>query len=143
MNLVSKNNIIRGSYGALWVNENLLAEVKSFEAKVTLNYEEVSIAQELGTHNRYMGFNGEGTMVLHKVDSFLAGLLVDGIKSGEMPDIKMVGKLEDPTALGAERVELIEVTFDELTLLKFENKTILEQEAPFKFADFNTIDLIQ
>ena len=53
-----------------------------------------------------------------------------------------MGKLEDPTALGAERVEFLEVTIDELMLLKFENKAILELEVPFKFADFNYIDMI-
>ena len=35
-----------------------------------------------------------------------------------------------------------EVTVDELMLLKFENKAILELEVPFKFADFNYIDMI-
>ena len=142
MEKVNTNNIIRGTYGRIWMDGALLAEVKSFEAKVTMTYEEVAFGGDLGTHQRYMGYAGEGTMVLHKVDSLMARKLKDGIRSGIMPDIKIVGKLEDPTANGAERVELLEITFDELTLLKFENKTILEQEAPFKFAEFNHIDLI-
>lgn len=142
MDKVNTNNIIRGTYGRVWMNGELLAEAKSFEAKATMTYEEVNLAGDLGTHQRYMGYSGEGTMVLHKVDSKIAREIADGIRTGVLPDIKFVGKLEDPTALGAERVEFIEVTMDELMLLKFENKALLEQEVPFKFADFNYIDMI-
>ena len=81
-------------------------------------------------------------MVLHKVDSKIAKTIADGIRSGVLPDIKFVGKLEDPSTAGAERVEFLEVTIDELMLMKFENKTMLEQEVPFKFADYNFIDMI-
>ena len=119
-----------------------MAEAKSFEGKATMNFEEVNLAGDLGTHQRYMGYAGEGTMVLHKVDSKIAKTIAEGIRTGILPDIKFVGKLEDPTALGAERVEFLEVTIDELMLLKFENKAILELEVPFKFADFNYIDMI-
>ena len=119
-----------------------MAETKSFEAKVSMTYEEVNFAGDLGTHQRYMGYTGEGTIVLHKVDSKIAKKIAEGIRTGILPDIKYVGKLEDPTALGAERVEFLEVTIDELMLLKFANKEILEMEVPFKFADFNYIDMI-
>lgn len=142
MEKVNVNNILRGSYGRVWMNGELLAEAKSFEGKVSLSYEEAVFSGDLGTHQRYMGYAGEGTMVLHKVDSGIAKMISDGIRSGVMPDIKFVGKLEDPSAQGAERVEFLEVTFDELMLMKFENKTMLEQEVPFKFAAFNYIDMI-
>lgn len=142
MDKVNTNNIIRGTYGRVWMNGELLAEAKSFEGKATMNFEEVNLAGDLGTHQRYMGYAGEGTMVLHKVDSKIAKTIAEGIRTGILPDIKFVGKLEDPTALGAERVEFLEVSIDELMLLKFENKAILELEVPFKFADFNYIDMI-
>lgn len=142
MEEVNVNKIIRGSYGRIWMNGELLAEAKSFEGKVSLTYEEAVFGGDLGTHQRYMGYAGEGTMVLHKVDSKIAKTIADGIRSGVLPDIKFVGKLEDPSTAGAERVEFLEVTIDELMLMKFENKTMLEQEVPFKFADYNFIDMI-
>ena len=45
-------------------------------------------------------------------------------------------------AVGAERVELLNVTFDELMLTKFENKKVGEESAPFKAADFNFLEMI-
>ena len=141
-NTIKANQIIRGTYGRVWIDGELFANVKSFEAKLTLNYEEVDISNDLGKHQRYMGFNGEGTLTLHKINSKILAKLTKGIKSGEMPEISIVGKLEDPTALGAERIEFSEVTIDEVTALKFENAAIGEEEMPFKFADYEPIDLI-
>ena len=139
---IKTNQIIRGTYGRVWIDGELFANVKSFEAKLTLNYEEVDLSNDLGKHQRYMGFTGEGTMTLHKVNSKIFAKLAKAIKSGEMPEISVVGKLEDPTALGAERVSFTEVTIDEVMALKYENATIGEEEVPFKFADYEPLDLI-
>ena len=89
-----------------------------------------------------MGFTGEGTMTLHKIDSTIGKLLADGIRNGNMPDFKIVAKLDDPTAYGAERVELTGVTISELMALKFENKALREEEVPFSFSHFRYIDMI-
>ena len=139
---VKTNQIIRGTFGRVWIDGELFANVKSFEAKLTLNYEEVDLSNDLGKHQRYMGFTGEGTMTLHKINSKIFAKLAKAIKSGDIPEISVVGKLEVPTALGAERVSFTEVTIDEVMALKFENATIGEEEVPFKFADYEPLDLI-
>lgn len=142
MNQMKANKVISGNFGKIWINGELYANVKSFEAKNSLKYEPVDIAGEMGTSQKYMGFEGAGTMVLHKIDSNVAKLLAKGVKTGVMPDIEMVGALNDPAAHGAERVKFIDVTFDEFTLLKFANKELQEEEVPFKYADFDYIDMI-
>ena len=141
-NKMDKNKILRGSFGAVWLDGEELGSVKSFEAKVTLEYEDVDIMGELGKSRRYMGSTGEGTMTLHKIDSTIGKLLADGIRNGNMPDFKIVAKLDDPTAYGAERVELTGVTISELMALKFENKALREEEVPFSFSHFRYIDMI-
>lgn len=141
-NKMDKNKIIRGSFGAVWIDGEELASVKSFEAKVNLEYEDVDIMGELGKHKRYMGFTGEGTMTLHKIDTTVGKLIAEGIRNGKMPDFRIVAKLDDPTAYGAERVELTGVTINELMALKFENKALREEEVPFNFSDFRYIDMI-
>ena len=40
---IKTNQIIRGTYGRVWIDGELFANVKSFEAKLTLNYEEVDL----------------------------------------------------------------------------------------------------
>ncbi len=136
------NEIINGTYGKVFINGNKLANIKSFEAKLTFEYEEVNLAEDPGKHMRYMGYSGEGTMTLHKVDSSILNMIKDDIKAGKMPEIMIVGSVSDPSAIGTERVQLNGVTLDEITLLKFELKTLGEEEVPFKFADFVPLETI-
>lgn len=135
------NQILRGQFGKVWIDGELYANVKSFEAKISLKYESVDINGEMGVHQRLVGFEGAGTLVLHKIDSRVAQKIAGKIKNGSVPDIKIVSKLTDPDVNGAERIELTGVTLDELTH-GFENKKVQEESYPFKFADYNYLDLI-
>lgn len=135
------NQILRGQFGKVWIDGELYANVKSFEAKISLKYESVDINGEMGVHQRLVGFEGAGTLVLHKIDSRVAQKIAGKIKNGSVPDIKIVSKLTDPDVNGAERIELTSVTLDELTH-GFENKKVQEESYPFKFADYNYLDLI-
>lgn len=134
--------IVRGKFGRIWVNGEVLSNCKEFEAKVTMNYEEIVLAEEFGTNQRYMGYSVEGTITLYKIDSKVAKLLKDGIKSGVLPEIKIVARVADPDSGGTERVELTDVTFDEMTLLKFDTSALVEEEVPFKAGSYNYLDLM-
>ena len=136
------NKILRGTFGRVWMNGERLSNVKEYEAKATLNYEDVDMNDDLSTARRYMGYSVEGTMLLHKVDSKVLKLYQKGIVSGDIPEIKFVSAIADPTVDGQERVEIYGVTFDEVTLSKFANKTLLEEEVPFKARGFHVIDAI-
>lgn len=61
-----------GSLVKVWIDGELFANVKSFEAKISLKYEAVDINGEMGVHQRLVGFEGAGTLVLHKIDSRVA-----------------------------------------------------------------------
>lgn len=139
---MNANKVINGTFGSVWVNTEKMANCKSFEAKVSLDYEDVLLAEDLATHKKYMGWSGAGTILLHKVDSLMAKTLADGIKSGNMEPASIIAKLADPAAYGAERVQISGVHFDELTLLKFAAKEIQEEECPFTFDDFEFLDMI-
>ncbi|MCI5533838.1 MAG: phage tail tube protein [Firmicutes bacterium] len=140
---ITGNDVMNGTFGSIWINGDKAANVKKFEAKLTLNYEQVDIAEDPGEHQKFMGYTGSGTITLHKVDSSITSLMYKDIKKGKVPTIMIVGKLDDPAATGSERIQFTEVTFDELTLLNFEQKALMEEEVPFKFADFTPLDLIK
>jgi hypothetical protein len=142
MGKVKSNKRINGTFGSVWVNGEKWLDVESFEAKVTIDYEDVNMAEDLATHKKMIGWTGEGTLTVKKVYSRGASLLADGVKSGQLPDIGLIGKLADPDAFGAERVAINEVTFNEFMLLQFEQKTLPTEELPFNFADYDPIDLI-
>ena len=136
------NKILRGTFGRLWAQGKRLANVKSFEAKATLKYEAVEINGELCEQQRYLGYSLAGTIVVHNTDTYLVNLILNGMVTGSMPPIKLVGRLADPDANGSERVEIYDVTFDEATLMQFENATVSEESVPFKAGGFRYLDKI-
>lgn len=142
MTKLRSQNVIAGTFGSVWVNDEEWLNVTKFEAKVTGEFEDINMAGRYGVGKKFMGWTGEGTITVNKVNSTISKLLAENFKKGIMPDIKIVGKLADPQALGAERVELLEVTFTEFMLLNFELKTKMEEEVPFSFEDYNLIDSI-
>lgn len=142
MDKVKSTRQINGTFGSVWVNNEKWLDVESFEAKVTIDYEDVNMAEDLATHKKMTGWTGEGTLTVKKVYSRGASLLADGVKKGQLPEINLVGKLADPDAFGAERVAINEVTFNEFMLMQFEQKTLATEELPFNFADYDPIDLI-
>lgn len=137
-----QNKIIRGTFGKLWMNNIHVSNIKSFELKASMNYEEVDINGNLCKQYRYTGYSLSGTMVVHKVDSSNTRLVMAGMKNGQLPSIKFVASLADPDSNGAERVEVFDVVFDEVTLLQFENGSISEESVPFKAGGYNMIDMI-
>ncbi len=142
MQKLRSQNFIAGTFGSVWVNDEEWLHVTKFEAKVTGEFEDINMAGRYGVGKKYMGWTGEGTIIVNKVNSTVTKMLSEAFKKGIMPEIKIVGKLADPNALGAERVEILEVTFSEFMLLNFELKAKMEEEIPFTFEDYNLIDTI-
>ncbi|MGE7838008.1 phage tail tube protein [Viridibacillus arvi] len=142
MGKVKSNQVINGSYGSVWVNGEQWLDIESFEAKVTINYEDVNMSEDPATHKKMTGWSGEGSITVKKVYSRGSKLLATDVKKGKTPDIKIVGKLADPDALGVERMTIEEITFNEFMLLKFEQKTLGTEELPFNFAEYDLVDYI-
>jgi len=142
MGKLKSNRVINGTFGSVWVNNEKWLDVEEFEAKVTIDYEDVNRAEDLATHKKMTGWTGEGNLKVKKVYSRGSGLLAEAVKKGSIPDINMVGKLADPDAFGTERIAINEVTFSEFMLLQFGQKTIGSEELPFSFADYDLIDSI-
>lgn len=127
---------MRGTYGRVWVNNEKLMMLSSFEGKVTGEYEDMDVAEEMGKIRSLVGWEGAGTLKYKKMDNDLAKTIAEGFRTGVLPDIKIVGELDDPGNSNATRVEFTGVTFDEVTLLAFEAKKVIEEEIPFKFSGY-------
>jgi hypothetical protein len=139
---IKQNRILTGSSGNVWMNGKLLAQVKSVEAKITGNFEDVEVVGDYATHYAYAGWSGEGTVVLQKIDSTVLTLLADAYKAGKMPEVKIVTKLKDQDTGKSERAAISEISFTEFMLAKFEKKALIEEELPFKFADYDVLETI-
>ena len=136
------NRILSGSSGNVWLNGKLLAQIKSIEAKITGNFEEVNFVGDYATYNAYTGWSGEGTLTLQKIDSTVLKLVGDSFKTGIMPEIKIVTKLTDKNTGKSERTSISDVVITEAMLAKMENKALCEDEIPYKFSDYEILETI-
>jgi len=126
-----------GTFGDLWWDGEKILETVSFEAKVTVNREDVSQSGDNSMDSKMMSLKGEGTLKIKKVYSRGLNKLLEAYKSGRDPRSQFIGLLNDPDALGKERVVIDNCWFNEFTLMQFENNQLLEREFPFGFTPKN------
>lgn len=141
-NTMKADHCILGTFGKLYINNVRVAEIKSFELKASLQYEDILVNGNLITQSKYKGATLTGTMVVHKVNSFNIKLVKDAIKTGIMPSIKFLGELADPNIDGDEAIEVSDVMFDEATLLSFANGEVREESTAFRAGDYNYLSTI-
>jgi hypothetical protein len=136
------NRVLTGTNGEVYINGELLSELMSIELKVKGNFEDVIFCGDFATHKKYVGWEGEGSIKLQKVQSRGLKLLGNAYLTGIMPAIKIVTKLTDVNTKKSERVSVEDVTIEEFTLTMFEAKKLTEEELPIKFAKYNVIETI-
>lgn len=136
------NKIILGTFGKIYINNKRIANIKSFELKASMDYEEIKVNGELITQYKYTGSSLTGSMEVHKVDSYNINLVKDAIKTGVMPDIKIVGELSDPNTDGDEAIEVTGVLLDEATLLAFTNGEVRDESTAFRAGGYNYLSTI-
>ena len=141
-NNMKANSVILGTGGRLYINNIKIANIKSFELKASMNYEDILVNGNLITQSKYTGCTLTGTMVVHKIDSFNIKLVKDAIKTGVMPDIRFMGELSDENIDGSEAIEVSDVMFDEATLLSFANGEVREESTSFRAGDYNYLSTI-
>ena len=139
---MNSQSVILGTFGKLYMNNVRVANIKSFELKASLQYEDINVNGNLITQSKYKGATLSGTMVVHIVDSTNIKLVKDSIKTGVMPSIKFMGELADPNSSGDEAIEVSDVCFDEATLLSFANGEVREESTAFRAGDYNYLSTI-
>lgn len=142
MNGYRAEQVINGSHGELWINGDYVAEITGFEAKVTLEKSEVHMVKKLSKGYKVTGYEGKGSIKLNKVTSRFIKLMNDNMKKGKQTVCTIISKLDDPDAMGAERIIIKDATFDELTLANWEAKKNGEESIPFTFSDWDVLDVI-
>lgn len=126
-------NVLNGTHGKLWWDGELVGEIASFEAKITIDREDIILENDKDSN--MLNTAGEGTMKFNKVYSRGKKKLLEAYKNGEDPRAELMGQLKSPGAVGkqTETVVLRNVWFNDLTLMSFEKGSKIEEEMSFGF----------
>lgn len=63
------------------------------------------------------------------------------LKAGKAPSFTIITKIEDPDAIGAERIALYGCKFDKMILADWERKKVSEEAYSFTFEDWELLDV--
>ena len=143
MNAMKAQQVMSGTHGEVWINSQYMAECTEFKATLEFEIEEVRMAKSSFPGHKTVGAKGSGSVKLSHVSSFFVDLLADNAKKGKTTVCTIVAKLDDPDALGAERVALREVVFKKSPLLSFTSKKVTEDDIDFVFSDFDMLDKVE
>jgi hypothetical protein len=137
------NQVINGTYGQIWIDNEEVGEVLSFEATVTPKTETVQQIGKLVDGTKIVGLEYKGSLKANKINSRFITLLAEDLKLGKTKTFTIISKLSDPDAKGTERIMLSGCTFTELSLANWENKKLTEESMSFNFEDFTVYDTIE
>lgn len=135
--------VMSGTWGSAWLDSDQISEISGAQAKVTYNKEKVGICGRMFNDTKVMSIDGTGSLTLHHVSSRMLIKIGKAIQDGKDLRFTIILKLDDPDAWGAERVELLGVSFDDLTLADWQHGTTGTITAPFTFTGFNLLDLVE
>lgn len=134
-------NTISGTHGYLYWDSECIYEVSKWEIKLKTNRETIGFAGEMWDDSKLMGISGTWSMTIKKVFSRAAALAED-IAAANDPRVTFVSALDDPDALGEERVQISNAWFDELTIMSFEHGKTIDDELSGGYTGLKYLDKI-
>ena len=139
----SAARVMSGSHGEAWMDDDLCGETLGLQAKVSVNKEDVPMCGQFMVDTKVMSAKGTGTIRFHKVNSRMAIKMSDNIRNGKDTRVKLISKLDDPDAYGAERVAFYNVSLDEEAIMDWKAGGTTEITIPFTFTEREWLQEVQ
>lgn len=138
-----QTKVLHGSCSEVYINGVRDVLATKIEVKVTGDFEDGAFCGDYGTFPIYNGYAIEGTLTDKKTDSTLEVAIVEGYRTGVMPDIVLITALTNPATRQVERWSVSGVVFTEVALANIEAKKAVERELPFKAETYKNLEAIE
>ena len=142
MKELDSNRVMNGSFGEAWVDDDYLGEVEAGKAESDVTYGDISRPRHLIDGKKLKKMEGKGSLKMYHVRRNIAKRMSDALKQGRTLSVKIIMRLEDPDAYGAERVALYGCKFGKATLMDWEAGKETEDSYDFTFEDWEFLDFI-
>ena len=140
MDSMKASQVFNGSHGELWIDGESFAEVTAFNAEVNLEKAEIKIVKKLCKNYKVTGYECKGKVKLNKVSSYMIRKLSDSMKQAKQVSCEIISYINDPDAIGAERVVVKDAVFDKLILADWEAGKMGEEEYDYTFTDWDVLE---
>ncbi len=138
-----QTKVLHGSCSEVYINGVRDVLATKIEVKVTGDFEDGAFCGDYGTFPIYNGYSIEGTITDMKLDSTLEVAIVEGYRTGVMPDIVLITALTNPATRQVERWSVSGVVFTEVALANIEAKKAVGRELPFKAETYKNLEAIE
>ena len=134
------NRVLTGSWAQLWADGVPIYELKRIE--ITVKTVRESVQTGISVDSKVVGLKGEGVMTLYKAYTRFADVF-ENLKSGKDVRMKLIAKLGDPDAYGAqvERYSLDNVAITAFSAADWEMGKTAEVSVPFTFTPTDMVKL--
>lgn len=137
----SASRVMSGTWGQVWVGGELWAEASGFQAKLSYTKEDIHMCGQMSVDSKITAVKGTGSITIFKVYTRTGGNS-DEVLEGNDVRTTIIGKLADPSAYGAERVCLKNVSFDEDVLMDWSAGRTGSLTLPFTFTAREWLDRV-
>jgi hypothetical protein len=132
--------VMNGSQGELWIDSDYMSQVTEFKATVTIEKSEINMVKKLSKQYKVTGYTCKGSLKMNHVSSYMIKKMNDNMKAGKQTVCTIISKLDDPDAIGSERIVIKDAVFDELILADWSAKKMGEESYNFTFSDWDILD---
>jgi len=122
-----------GNWGRVWIDNVLIFEIESFEAKITNDRDDVIIGQS--KDSKIVSLTGEGTITIKRVLDSGISAYWESVKAGHDTRFTIVGAIKDPDMVKGQeqRIQIENVWLNEVDVMHFTKGEVVETEIPFGF----------
>ena len=142
-NNLNPKTIFNGTDGAVWLQtetqEVKIGSMQSASLKQTNQWEDVEISESLSKKRNLVGVEFTGEIVKFKIDSTFIDIFGE-YKDGEQPDISLIMKAYNNNTGKMQRVKIIGVTFDELTIIDLQQKKAILETIPYSAENYEWLE---
>lgn len=132
--------VINGTWGQVWYDGEYLAELTSAKAEVGYKKTAVSQTMKMADGQKITGLEPKGEFKLHHVNDSVMKKEQAAVKAGKTPTHTIIMGVDDPDAVGAERVTLFNCVLDKMILADFEQGKLGERSYAFTFDNWDPIE---
>lgn len=140
---VEVKNVMNGTYGELWLDGEKCGEVDGCSAKIAYTRDDIQLCGQLEVDSKLVSSKGTGSIKAYKIYSRFITTIAEKAKSGKDPRFTIISKLNDPDALGTERIALQNCVFDDVTLVDWEKGKSGSIDTNFRFTKYKLLDTVE
>ena len=132
--------VFNGTWGQVWYDGEYLAELISCKAEVGYKKTAVTQVRKLADGQKITGLEPKGELKLHHVNDSVMKKEQAAVKAGKTPTHTIISNIDDPDAVGAERVTYFNCVLDKMILADFEAGKTGERSYAFTFDDWDVTE---